>query len=472
MASISSLGIGSGLDLSGLLDDLESAEQEKLTPIVSQQQSYKTKLSAFGTLESSLTALRDAATKLSDPETFTAVKNSMTGDAVTASTTGDAVAGRYQVSVSQLAQSQSVVSKGYGLEVSLEMSGTLTFSVGEDSFNVEVADGDTLADLRDAINAKKGGVSATIINDGTASRLVLSSTETGTDSVMSVKSAADGDALDQAFGFTTAVSTDEATGEKTTTFTAASGGTMEEAVKSQNAELTVNGIDITSQSNTVEDALQGVTFNLTSTTESAETLSVSKDTASMTKAVKAFVDAYNSFQSTADNLTSYDSESDTAGTLLGNSTMRSIESRLRSVLSYSDSEGAFSMLSDLGIERQLDGTLEIDDDKLSDAITNDSDAVSQFFSGADGESGLVASIDDTMGSILDDGGLLQTATDGIDTTLSSLDDRYTRMQESIDATVARYRTQFASLDSLVSQMNSTSDYLTQQFDALSAQTNQ
>ncbi|WP_322529469.1 flagellar filament capping protein FliD [Salinicola sp. LHM] len=471
MASISSLGIGSGLDLSGLLDDLESAEQEKLTPIVSQQQSYKTKLSAFGTLESSLTALRDAATKLSDPETFTAVKNSMTGDAVTASTTGDAVAGRYQVSVSQLAQSQSVVSKGYGLEDSLEMSGTLTFSVGEDTFNVEVADGDTLADLRDAINAKKGGVSATIINDGTASRLVLSSTETGTDSVMSVKSAADGDALDQAFGFTTAVSTDEATGEKTTTFTAASGGTMEEAVKSQNAELTVNGIDITSQSNTVEDALQGVTFNLASVTD-GETLSVSKDTESMTKAVKAFVDAYNSFQSTADNLTSYDSESDTAGTLLGNSTMRSIESRLRSVLSYSDSEGTFSMLSDLGIERQLDGTLKVDDDKLSDAITSDSDAVSQFFSGADGKNGLVANIDETMGSILDDGGLLQTATDGIDTTLSRLDDRYTRMQESIDATVERYRTQFASLDSLVAQMNSTSSYLTQQFDALSAQTNQ
>ncbi|OHZ04296.1 flagellar filament capping protein FliD [Salinicola sp. MIT1003] len=468
MASISSLGIGSGLDLSGLLDDLESAEQEKLTPIVSQQQSYKTRLSAFGTLESSLTALRDAATKLSDPETFTAVKNSMTGDAVTASTTGDAVAGRYQVSVSQLAQSQSVVSKGYGLEDSLEMSGTLTFSVGKDTFNVEVADGDTLADLRDAINAKKGGVSATIINDGTASRLVLSSGETGTDSVMSVKSAVADDALDQAFGFTTTTSADENGNLKSSIV----GASMTQSVAAQDAKLQVNGIDITSQSNTVEDALQGVTFNLTSTTESAETLSVSKDTASMTKAVKAFVDAYNSFQSTADNLTSYDSESDTAGTLLGNSTMRSIESRLRSVLSYSDSDGTFSMLSDLGIERQLDGTLKIDDDKLSDAITNDTDGVSQFFSGADGKNGLVANIDETMGSILDDGGLLQTATDGIDTTLSRLDDRYTRMQESIDATVERYRTQFASLDSLVAQMNSTSSYLTQQFDALSAQTNQ
>jgi len=467
MATISSLGIGSGLDLSGLLDDLEDAENEKLTPIVAQQQSYKTKLSAFGSLESSLTALRDAATQLSDPETFTAVTSSMTGDAVTASTTGEAVTGRYQISVSKLAQAQSVASGGHtDKDTKLGMSGTLNFTVGSgEGFNVSIEDGDTLEDLRDAINAQKGGVTASIINDGGNGisdkpyRLVLTSSETGTNSQITIDG--DTDALDTAFGFNS---------------TAADGtsGTdgMEQKVPAQDAVLTVNGIDITSQSNTVEDALQGVTFNLTSTTEGAETLSVSKDTESMTKAVKAFVDVYNSFQSTADSLTSYDSEAETAGTLLGNSTMRSIESRLRSVLSYSDSEGAFSMLSDLGIERQLDGTLKIDDDKLSDAITNDSDAVSQFFAGADGESGLVASIDDTMGSILDDGGLLQTATDGIDTTLSQLGDRYTRTQEAISATVERYRTQFASLDSLVSQMNSTSSYLTQQFDALSAQTNQ
>lgn len=465
MASISSLGIGSGLDLSGLLEQLEDAENEKLTPITTQQESYKTKLSAFGTLESSLTALRDAATKLSDPETFTAVTSSMTGDAVTASTTGDAVAGRYQVEVSQLAQAQSLASAGQAnKDANLGMTGTLTFTVGSgEDFNVAVEDGDTLEDLRDAINAQKGGVTASIVNDGGNGisdkpyRLVLTSSETGTNSQITIDG--DSDALDAAFGFNS---------------TAADGlsGTdgMEQKVSAQDAKLTVNGISITSQSNTVEDALQGVTFNLTSTTENAETLSVSKDTESMTEAVEAFVKAYNSFQSTADNLTSYDSESDTAGTLLGNSTMRSIESQLRSVLSYSDSEGTFSMLSDLGIERQLDGTLEIDDDKLSDAITNDSDAVSQFFSGADGESGLVASIDDTMGSILDDGGLLQTATDGIDATLERLDERYTSTQESIAVTIERYRTQFAAMDSLVAQMNSTSDYLTQQFDALSAQT--
>ncbi|MGQ7243838.1 flagellar filament capping protein FliD [Salinicola sp. V024] len=444
MATISSLGIGSGLDLSGLLDDLEDAEKQKLTPIVAQQQSYKTKLSAFGSLESSLTALRDAATKLSDPETFTAVTSSMTGDAVTATTTGDAVAGRYQVSVSSLAQAQSLASAAQGADKTeaLGKSGTLGISVGENaSIDIAIASDDSLEDIRDSINKADTGATASIVFNGSDYQLTLTSEETGTQSAINVT---DGGSL---FGFS-------------------------ETVPAQDAELEVNGISITSQSNTVKGALEGVTFDLTSTTSGAETLKVSKDTESMTKAVKAFVTAYNSFQSTSDALTSYDSESDSAGALLGNSTMRTIESRLRSVLGYSDGDGTFSMLSDLGIERQLDGTLEVDDDKLSEAISSDSDAVSQFFAGVDGKGGLSASIDDTMGTILDDGGLLQIATDGIDSTLDRLGDRYTRMQESIDSTVERYRTQFASLDSLVSQMNSTSSYLTQQFDALSAQTNQ
>lgn len=444
MATISSLGIGSGLDLSGLLEDLKDAESEKLTPIVTQQKSYQTKLSAFGTLESSLTALREAVGTLSDPTTFTAVTSSMTGDGVTANITGDAVSGRYQVKVSQLAQAQSLASGGLSTDKTeaLGKSGTLGIRVGgEEAVDIAIGSDDSLEDIRDAINKADTGATASIVFNGSQYQLTLTSKETGTQSAIQVT---DDDNL---FGFS-------------------------ETVPAQDAQLEVNGISITSQSNSVEGALEGVTFELTSTTESAQTLSVSKDTESMTKAVQAFVDAYNSFQGTADALTSYDSESDTAGVLLGNSTMRGIESRLRGVLSYNGGEGEFSMLSDLGIERQLDGTLKVDDDKLADAMSNNSEAVSQFFAGVDGEGGLGASIEDTMGTILDDDGLLKIATDGIDTSLERLSDRYTRMQESIDATVARYRTQFASLDSLVSQMNSTSDYLTQQFDALNSQLNQ
>ncbi|MDH4573332.1 flagellar filament capping protein FliD [Salinicola acroporae] len=444
MATISSLGIGSGLDLSGLLDDLRTAENEKLTPIVTQQKSYKTKLSAFGTLESSLTALRDAVGKLSDPKTFTAVTSSMTGDGVTANISGDAVSGRYQVNVSQLAQAQSLASGGLTTDKTeaLGKSGTLGLSVGgNESVDISIGSDDSLEDIRDAINKADTGATASIVFNGSQYQLTLTSAETGTQSSIQVT---DNDDL---FGFS-------------------------ETVPAQDAKLEVNGISITSQSNTVEGALEGVTFNLTSTTESAQTLSVSKDTESMTKAVNDFVAAYNSFQDTADTLTSYDSDSDTAGVLLGNSTMRSIESRLRGVLSYSGGEGEFSMLSDLGIERQLDGTLKVDDDKLADVMSNNSEAVSQFFAGIEGEGGFAASVDDTMGTILDDDGLLKIATDGIDTSLERLSDRYTRMQTSIDATVARYRSQFAGLDSLVSQMNSTSDYLTQQFNALNAQLNQ
>ncbi|NRB57463.1 MAG: flagellar hook protein, partial [Salinicola sp.] len=153
MATISSLGIGSGLDLSGLLEDLKDAESEKLTPIVTQQKSYQTKLSAFGTLESSLTALREAVGKLSDPTTFTAVTSSMTGDGVTANITGDAVSGRYQVKVSQLAQAQSLASGGLSTDKTeaLGKSGTLGIRVGgEEAVDIAIGSDDSLEDIRDA----------------------------------------------------------------------------------------------------------------------------------------------------------------------------------------------------------------------------------------------------------------------------------------------------------------------------------
>ncbi|WIX34796.1 flagellar filament capping protein FliD [Salinicola sp. JS01] len=441
MASIASLGIGSGLDLNGLLSDLEKAENKRLEPIAAQQSSYKTKLSAFGKLESSLSALRDAASKLGDPATFTAVGSEVTGSAVSVSTSEGAEAGRYKIEVSQLAQAQSSATKGFDSKSdNLGLSGTLSFTVGSgDQVDVDYADGDSLSDIRDAINAKDAGARASIINDGNGYRLVMTSDETGTDSSISFSS-------DDDFSFET-------------------------KVDAQNAKLTVNGIDIESQTNTVEEAVQGVTLKLDATTDSPATLTVSKDTEAMNASVKAFVDAYNAVQKTADTLTAYNADTDTAGLLLGDSTMRTIESRLRGALSTpNDDGGSYSLLSNLGIERQLDGTLKIDSDKLDQALTDNTDGVSQFFAGADGESGFAASFDKTMGTILDSGGSLEAATDGIDSTLESLSDRYSRMQDSISSTIDRYRKQFSQLDSLVSQMNSMSSYLTQQFSALSAQT--
>ncbi|MHB0774129.1 flagellar filament capping protein FliD [Halomonas sp. WWR20] len=469
MATISSLGIGSGLDLSSLLDQLKSAEQEKLSPIVSQQSSYKAKLSAFGQLESSLDKLQTAAAALNKAETFQAVTSSITGDAVTASAGSEAVPGRYEVSVTQLAKAQSLASQGVADKTASIGQGTLDFTIGEgdsaSSFTVTVDESnDSLEGLRDAINAKEAGVTASIVNDGDPAnpyRLVLTSDETGTESqITAISAGADSDVE-----LSTKFSYPETTDGSSTTG-------MSETVTAQNAMLAVNGIEITSPSNTVKDAIQGVTLDLSSVTGAeSEILTVSRDNAAIKKAVTSFVSAYNSLQSTTSSLSSYDAESETAGTLLGNSTLRGVESRLRNVMSGAG-EGEIQMLSQLGVTLQLDGTLKVDDEDLDEAISTNLSAVSEFFTGADGKGGFATRLDESLETMLGDKGLIKNATDGIDATLERLGDRYTRMGETIDATVARYRTQFAQLDSLVSQMNSTSSYLTQQFDAMNAQLNQ
>ncbi|GAB2798034.1 flagellar filament capping protein FliD [Halomonas shantousis] len=457
MATISSLGIGSGLDLNSLLDQLKSAEQEKLTPITNQQTSYKAKLSAFGQLESALDKLQTSAKALGNAETFQAVTSSVTGSAVTVSTDSEAVPGRYEVSVTQLARAQTLASQGVE-KTDPVGAGTLTFNKADgSSFDVTLGAEDSLEDLRDAINDQKAGISATIINDGSADRLVLTSENTGTESQLT--GIVDNRGASTDFSY--------------------SGGSdvvdagMDQKVAAQNAQLTVNGIDIASASNTVEGAVQGVTLELSSETEgTSDILTVSRDSKTIKSAVTDFTAAYNSLQSTITSLSKYDPDPDASGVLIGNATLRGVESRLRNITSGAEGEGDYKLLSNLGITLQLDGSLKVDDEKLDEAISGNLSGVSEFFAGPDGESGFSARMGNSLEAILGDKGLIQNATDGINTTLKRLDERYDRVEQSIDTTIARYQTQFAAMDSLVSQMNSTSTYLTQQFNAMSAQLKQ
>ncbi|WP_280539393.1 flagellar filament capping protein FliD [Chromohalobacter sp. 11-W] len=460
MPTITSLGVGSGLDLSGLLDELEEAESAKLEPITEQKKSYEAKLSAFGRLESALDSLRESATALSDPETFQALSSNMQGDAVSVSTDNTAVPGRYQVEVSALARSQTLASEGFEAEAELD-TGELSFSVGDEAFSITLDDSNnTLEGLRDAINSEGAGISASIINDGsdTPQRLVLTASETGEANQIAISSAEAG--LQAAFGF------DAASPEASD---------MRQTVAAQDAQLSVNGIDITSASNHVEGALQGVTLDLQATNEGEpDALTLSRDDGAIKDSLNDFVKAYNSLQERMSSLTSFDAESGAAGELLGNSTLRGVESQLRNAMGHVG-DGDFALLSNMGISLALDGTLEVDDEALDEAIEGNLDSVSSFFVGdvdAEEDDGFAASLDTVLGNLLDEGGALDTATSGIDTSIERLGERYTSMQASIDATVDRYRTQFADLDSLVSQMNSTSSYLTQQFDSLNAQMNQ
>lgn len=446
MATISSLGIGSGLDLNGLLDDLKSAERQKLAPIVSQQKSYQAKISAYGKLESALSKFQTASTNLNTTSLFQGVASSVSGSSVSAAASADAPTGSYQIDVTNLAKASSVATDGVADKTTALGAGTVNFTFGDGStLDVTITAGESsLEAIRDAINAEDGGISASIVNDGSGTpyRLAFSSTETGTDA-----------------------------GIDTVTFGGDLGAqlTIDAATKveAENAALTVNGIAIASQSNRVEEAIQGVTLDLAEVGSS--TLTVERDTKAIKEAVKSFVEGYNALRKTMQGLTSFNAETGAAGELLGDNTLRSVESRLRSVLGGGVDEGGLRMLSDVGIRLQLDGTLKLDEDKLDEVVASDLSALSEFFAGSSEEGGMAGKLDSTLELILQDKGLLDNATSGLETSIKSLDQRYARMEQSIEATIDRYRKQFGQLDSMIASMNQTSDYLAQQFDMMNAQ---
>ncbi|WP_324742038.1 flagellar filament capping protein FliD [Pseudomonas veronii] len=456
-ASITSLGVGSGLDLDSILTSLEeSKETSLLTPITNQETSVNAEISAYGTLTSALTELQTAAEALADSSLYESLTTSLSGSGVTAATTSEAEAGTYTLQVTQLAQAQSLSTDGVASKTTALGTGTLTLQVGTASAVSITLDSsnNTLEGIRTAINASGAGVTASIVNDGsdTPYRLVLTSDSTGTESAMTVT-------------YTSTDSTDEAS---SLFGYDGSSGNMTQTVEALDAELTLNGISITSQSNTVEDAVQGVTLNL-SATGSSQTLTISQDTDTIYDAISAFVTAYNSYVSSVDTLTAYDADADTAGELLGDSTTRRISTELSSDLYTAIGSGTFSYLSQLGISLEVDGTLQIDEDTLTSALTDNIDAVSEFFIGSDGTSGFIGQMTDDLDNYLDeDSGLIVARTDSLESKLEQLEERYAEKQALIDSEMARWTDEFTQLDTLISSLNSTSDYLTTQFDALNS----
>ena len=464
MAITSSLGIGSGLDLSSLLDGLRSSEQQRLVPLQRQASSYNTKLSAYGTLQSSLANFQTAAEALGKASLYEGVKTTTDSDAFKAVANEKADPGSYSIEVQQLARSQSLVSAGQaGVDDKIGSGGKITLSLGDGAGNVsetvdiDLADADSsLSGIRDAINAADIGVNASIVNDGSGTpyRLVLSSNTTGTASQISVSVAENnGD------GSTPL-------GDLLNYDSTAGSGAMSQTVAARDAKLSVNGIEIVSQTNRVEEAIEGVTLTLSKTTSEPQSLTATRDTDSVKAALDRFVKAYNSVNTLSDKLTAFDSEKEISGVLLGDSTARTAETRVRGALNTAISGGAFSSLAEIGVSLQRDGTMKIDDEKLDKALANNLADVGQLLAGKDESGGLSKVLVSTLDAVAGEQGLLQSASNGMKTRIDNLTESMEREQESIDSTIARYQKQFVQLDSIMASINSTSNYLTQQFASL------
>lgn len=468
MTGISTLGIGSGLNLSTILDDLTTAEKASLTPISTQQTAYTAKLSAYATLKSSLSTFQTANTALNSADLFSATTATSSSSAFSASTSGTVVAGKYTISVSQLAQAQTLTSavqtsNSTALGDSSASSRTLSIKLvdGTSKDITLTSDQTSLTGMRDAINSADAGVSASIIKVGDGSyRLSLTSSETGSDNAVSSITVTGDNTLQGIIGYDAS----------------ASSNAMTESVTAQNAKLTVNNVEIENSSNTISDALEGITLNLNDTTSGNQTLTIAKDTSKAQSAIKTWVDAYNTLQDQFSTLTKYtavdagtSSQDSSNGALLGDSTLRTIQTQLKSMLTNAQSSSTYKTLAQIGITTDpTTGSLELDSDKLKTALNSDADGVKEMIVGDGKTTGITTTIGTNLTSWLSSTGIVQAATDGVSKTLNNLTDQYNTMSTRIDDLIARYKAQFTQLDVTISSLNSTSSYLTQQFDTSSS----
>ena len=390
---ISAPGIGSGLDINGIVGQLMAAERLPLTALENREKAFNQKISAFGQVRSALASFQTAMQGLSSSKFQALSATSSDSEVLSASAGGNATPASYQIEVQQLARQHKLASDGHASTNDVIGSGTLniqfgTYDSGSNSFIANAGKAaksiaidpanSTLSGIRDAINAANAGVTATIVNDGSATgnRLVITSTDSGAANSLKISVADDdGNALDSS-GLS-ALAYDP-------TAPAGSGKNLGQVAAARDALLNIDGIAVAQSSNTVKSAIEGVTLNLAQTNVGQTlTLTVGRDSEAIKTAVQTFVDAYNSASSTLKKMTAFNGVGAQNGVLLGDATTRTIQTQMRGLLNTSvDSGGALTTLSQIGVSFGSDGTLTLDSAKLNTAIDSNFDGIAALFAKA------------------------------------------------------------------------------------------
>ena len=451
MTSITSTGIGSGLDVSGLVQQLVTAEGRATEIRIAQQEARaQAKLSAYGSLKSALSTFGDELEKMSDLDALLARKGS-TGDESlrTVSVAETAVPASYDVEVVQLAQAQKLESGAFAGADAVVGTGTLTIAVGTETFSLTIdSENNTLEGIRDAINAAvdNKGVAATIVNGDSGSYLILAGENTGSDQSI-VVTQSDGD------GGLSVLEYDPANMLESLT----------ERQAAQDAQLRIDGVDVTSDNNVVTGAIEGVTLTLVAANPGTTTeVSIENDVAAVRDQIKSFVDGYNALIDAFDAQTGFDPETEIAGPLLGDLTVRGVRDQLRRELTIevTDIDASFSSLLDIGIETDVDGKLTVNDSKLDEALGSEFSKLGQLFASSDGYAVRLSGVID--GYLDEEEGILTARTDGLDRTIEGFAEQREVLRVRLESLESRLLRQFNALDALVSELTTTSSFLTQQ----------
>jgi flagellar hook-associated protein 2 len=468
MASISSPGVGSGLDVKSIVSQLVALERRPIEKLQQEKSTTEARLSSFGLLQSYTNNLRDAAKKLALPGTWaaSAASSSDTDYVGTTTTTGSASAGSFSVSVSQLARAQSVASNPFPSSASTFGAGSLTLQLGQwtagtppgftaksgtTPVNVSVDAGDSLATIKDRINDANASVRASIVNDGSGARLVIRSQATGEVNAVKITSTGDASLNDLAY------SPDEVPT-----------GTMAETISALDARAIINGLTVNSDSNTLSGVIDGVTLTLKQPTLTAVEVTVAPDTAAMRKAVEDFTKAFNELNGYITEQTKYDPEKKVAGKLQGESATRTLQSQLRSMMqAVSGASATFSTLSTLGIEVQRGGGLKVNDTRFNAAMADPAALSTAFTADAadDANDGFGVRFTTLTTSLTDGEGLLQRRADGIRSQIKRQETEVSKLETRVTSIEARLLQQYSALDSNLGRLNGLGSYVSQQVTA-------
>lgn len=463
MATISSVGLSSGLNVKDIVSQLVALEKKPLDTLKVQASTVQTKISAFGQIKSMVSTLSDTLSKLTSVTGWNAVTATSSDDtAVKVSAIGGTQPTSFSVAVQTLATAKSTASAAFTKNSAIG-AGTLTLTVGSKAVPITVAATDTLADIASTINGAGAGVTASVLSDASGDRLLLRSSTTGTDAAftLSVTADADGNTSDRA-GLSRLVVGTSTTNATTGVVTTEDPITTQAAT---NATATVNGIAVTSATNTFASTVSGVTFTALKVTTTPAEITVAKDLTTIQGNIDAFVKAYNDINSLLNDATKYDKDTKTAGLLQGDTTAVTLQNSLRNALqSLTSGSSKYGRLADIGISQQRGGDLAVDATKLTPALEQNLDEVKKLFSatGTGSANGVAVQMKALTTNLL--------ATDGFfgskDTSLKAALKRNTADQQKVNDRAtqveASLNAKYSALDTKMASLNALNAYISQQ----------
>jgi len=473
----------SSMDVNSLVTALVSAKTAGQTATLSAElTSDQTQLSAVGALSAALSGLQAALGPLTSGALQSSFKVTTSGTGLAATAGSGSVAGAYTVDVSQIAQAQSITSGAFSTSAAANMgTGTLALSLGGQTMSVQISSNNSsLTGIAAAINSASGnpGITATVVTGSDGQHLVLSSAQTGAANVigvtvtpdsptsaladLGVQSKAGTDSSSYTFqqGITTTDGQSSLVPSSTTPNVMT--GSWTQTTAAQDAEFSINGTAATSSTNSVTSVLPGVTLSLSATaTGSSQTLNVAADTSAQETDIENFVTAYNTLVTTMSSLTSFDSSTSTAGPLLGDSMLNTIRNTLGALIgSGVSSGGTTTSLGSIGITLNTDGSLAVDSTKLDTAVQSNPAGISALFTAS---GSIAAQLNSNITSFTQTGGIIDTRTNAINADITNIQDQQTQLTAYAALLTTQYNNQFTALNTLMTQMNSNSQYLTQLF---------